>query len=210
LVVVVDLKISFILSLCVQNSSVALRVACLAGAIVYIYNSCNEVLASDAYAVLGIRHGASHQEARRAYRRLAAIYHPDKGQTVGIEQLELLRSARDEIIKGIADPLAIALPEWAAGDGEHKTLLIAMYIGLMSGVGLLAYFTARCFGQADNGMTLKRVSYQQQRDEYINNNNNNNDYVMVDHDNNDIVDDHDDDDNNNDDDDDEQSIDTGA
>ena len=133
--------------------------------IAYIYRSCSEVLASDAYAVLGVRHGASHREVRRAFRRLAAIYHPDanRGQHADVvDQLELLKSARDEIIKGIADPLAIALPEWAAGDGDHQALLILMYIGMMSVVALLALYTAWRFN-GTTGLQVQRTSIARRR-----------------------------------------------
>ena len=38
------------------------------------------------HAALGVAHGASQQEIRRAYHRLAAQWHPDKWGTAHVEQ----------------------------------------------------------------------------------------------------------------------------
>lgn len=65
----------------------------------------------DPYAILGVAPGASREEIRSAYRRLAAQYHPDKVQHLGKELQELaevrfkeIQQAYDQLIK--ADSLA--------------------------------------------------------------------------------------------------------
>jgi uncharacterized membrane protein YkvA (DUF1232 family) len=44
---------------------------------------------SDPYGVLGVQPGASKEEIRAAYKKLAAQYHPDKVQHLGKEFQEL-------------------------------------------------------------------------------------------------------------------------
>ena len=34
---------------------------------------------NNAYAILGLNEGASHEEVKKSYRRLAMKYHPDRG-----------------------------------------------------------------------------------------------------------------------------------
>jgi DnaJ like chaperone protein len=41
--------------------------------------------AQDPYTILGLKHDASEQEIKQAYRRLAAKYHPDKVEHLGAE-----------------------------------------------------------------------------------------------------------------------------
>lgn len=43
----------------------------------------------DPYQILGVQRGASEQEIKAAYRRLAAQYHPDRVQHLGKEFQEL-------------------------------------------------------------------------------------------------------------------------
>ena len=37
---------------------------------------------TEAYAILGLRHGASLAEVRAAYKRAARVHHPDKGGVI--------------------------------------------------------------------------------------------------------------------------------
>jgi DnaJ-domain-containing protein 1 len=60
----------------------------------------------DPYKILGVQPGASEQEIRAAYKRLAAQYHPDKVQHLGREFQELahdkfvaIQKAYDALIK---------------------------------------------------------------------------------------------------------------
>jgi uncharacterized membrane protein YkvA (DUF1232 family) len=49
----------------------------------------HEAPEEDPYRILNVRHGASKQEIKTAYKRLAAQYHPDKVQHLGKELQEL-------------------------------------------------------------------------------------------------------------------------
>lgn len=53
---------------------------------------------ADAYAVLGLPQTASLEEVERNYKRLAAVFHPDKGGYK--EAMVLLNNAYDRIKKG--------------------------------------------------------------------------------------------------------------
>ena len=59
----------------------------------------------DPYAILGIAPGATGEEIRSAYRRLAAQYHPDKVQHLG-KELQELAEARFKEIQQAYDYLA--------------------------------------------------------------------------------------------------------
>jgi hypothetical protein len=63
-----------------------------------------EELKKDPYAVLGIDRSASGEEIRRAYRRLAAKYHPDKVSHLG-EEFRDLAAKRFKEIKAAFDAL---------------------------------------------------------------------------------------------------------
>lgn len=52
---------------------------------------------ADPYEVLGIPRGASPEEIRKAYRRLAAQYHPDKVSHLGAEFREMAETRFKEI-----------------------------------------------------------------------------------------------------------------
>ncbi len=53
---------------------------------------------ADAYAVLGLPQTASVEEVKRNYKRLAAVFHPDKGGYM--EAMVLLNQAYEQITKG--------------------------------------------------------------------------------------------------------------
>jgi hypothetical protein len=63
-----------------------------------------EEVKKDPYAVLGIDRSASGEEVRRAYRRLAAKYHPDKVSHLG-EEFRDLAAKRFKEIKAAFDAL---------------------------------------------------------------------------------------------------------
>ena len=58
----------------------------------------------DPYTILGVGPGASRQEIKAAYRRLAAAYHPDKVQHLG-EDLQKMAEERFKEIQQAYDAL---------------------------------------------------------------------------------------------------------
>ncbi len=63
-----------------------------------------EEVKKDPYAVLGVDRSASGEEVRRAYRQLAAKYHPDKVSHLG-EEFRVLAAKRFKEIKAAFDAL---------------------------------------------------------------------------------------------------------
>jgi hypothetical protein len=63
-----------------------------------------EEVKKDPYAVLGVDRSASGEEVRRAYRQLAAKYHPDKVSHLG-EEFRDLAAKRFKEIKAAFDAL---------------------------------------------------------------------------------------------------------
>ncbi len=55
----------------------------------------------DPYEVLGVSHGASEEDVKKAYRKLAMKHHPDKGGDP--EQFKKIQNAYDRITKGEGD-----------------------------------------------------------------------------------------------------------
>ena len=61
------------------------------------WDSDNKDKAGSPYAVLGIERGATEEEIKKAYRRLAATYHPDKVSHLGEEFRSLAERRFKEI-----------------------------------------------------------------------------------------------------------------
>jgi len=62
----------------------------------------------DAYRVLGLERGASREEIRRAYRRLARRWHPDRNRGKGaVERFLAIRSAYETLIAALPRPAAV-------------------------------------------------------------------------------------------------------
>ena len=66
--------------------------------------SSSESVGKDPYAVLGVDRSASEDEIKRAYRQLAAKYHPDKVTYLG-EEFRELAAKRFKEIKAAFDAL---------------------------------------------------------------------------------------------------------
>jgi hypothetical protein len=66
--------------------------------------SPSESMGKDPYAVLGVDRSASEDEIKRAYRQLAAKYHPDKVTHLG-EEFRELAAKRFKEIKAAFDAL---------------------------------------------------------------------------------------------------------
>lgn len=62
------------------------------------------VAAKDYHRILGVRKGAGKEEIRRAYRRLALIYHPDRNKDAGAgERFREINEAY-RVLSGIEKP----------------------------------------------------------------------------------------------------------
>src|ERR1700677_3443423 len=55
---------------------------------------------SEAYKELGLTDGASKEDAKKAFRKLAAKYHPDNKETGNEEQFKKINQAQQVIDKG--------------------------------------------------------------------------------------------------------------
>ena len=54
---------------------------------------------ADAYAILGLKPGASMDDVKRHYRNLARAFHSDKGSVMNDEAMKLLNRAYDAITR---------------------------------------------------------------------------------------------------------------
>ena len=64
---------------------------------------------TDPYKVLGISHGASADEVKKAYRALAKKYHPDVNPSKEAEdRMKEINEAYDMIVNNKSDPNASA------------------------------------------------------------------------------------------------------
>ncbi|NWH62509.1 DJC21 protein, partial [Geococcyx californianus] len=93
------------------------------------------------YEVLGVRRDANEEELKRAYRRLALLWHPDKNlhnMKEAAEQFKLIQAAYDVL----SDP-----QERAWYDNHRETLLKGGADGDYQddSLDLLHYFTASCY-----------------------------------------------------------------
>jgi curved DNA-binding protein CbpA len=67
----------------------------------------NALSGSDPYARLGLRRGASRADVRRAYRRLAKRFHPDRAGEGDLETFLAIQAAYQRIMDG---DIRLALP----------------------------------------------------------------------------------------------------
>jgi hypothetical protein len=91
-------------------------------------------MSSNSYAVLGVSQTASAEEVRRAFRRQAALLHPDAGEqsSESLDRLQILQTARDEILHFQGAPLQLALPEMT--DNSIVLAYTAFLASAMAGV----------------------------------------------------------------------------
>ena len=84
---------------------------------------------------------------RRAFRQKAAAIHPDRSEMTALQldTLEVLRAARDEILRGVGEPLALALPEWIESD-EAQPIVIVSYLAFMFAIAMSIYFVGKWLG----------------------------------------------------------------
>ena len=78
----------------------------------------------DYYAILGVSPDASPDEVKRAYRRCAHIYHPDRFRDAPEDlRLEAERRMRglNEAYEALADPAQRARYDRARGDGSEAS-----------------------------------------------------------------------------------------
>jgi hypothetical protein len=103
------------------------KLSFLGAIIVYCFSSIQQVMSSDAYAVLGLTNAASLDEVKRAFRRQAAELHPDRSASLeSADRLLVLQTARDEIVRGLVAPLSVALPEWL--DPRHENSSFHLFV----------------------------------------------------------------------------------
>jgi len=78
---------------------------------------------TDPYKVLGVSHGASEDEVKKAYRKQAMKHHPDKGGDP--EKFKEIQSAYERITNPQAEPLG-GVP----GGGGFADILRNMFHGM--------------------------------------------------------------------------------
>ena len=66
-------------------------------------------MGKDYYTVLGVSRGASDDEIKKAYRKLALKYHPDKNQSPGAEERFKEISGYDKMVTHLRSQVASRL-----------------------------------------------------------------------------------------------------
>ncbi|MDR2421388.1 MAG: DnaJ domain-containing protein [Oscillospiraceae bacterium] len=89
---------------------------------------------NDPYAVLGVKHGASEEDVKRAYRELARKYHPDNYHDnpladLASEKMKEINEAYDAITKGTVPPGAGASYARGGFGGEFAAVRSAIASG---------------------------------------------------------------------------------
>ena len=73
----------------IASATTKVAVIVLFLSIAFLFGAVREVAAKDYYSILGVARGAPESQIKRAYRKLALKYHPDKNPAVSYTHLTL-------------------------------------------------------------------------------------------------------------------------